>query len=269
MLKLRIASGLGLGAVVIAAVVYLPRPWLAAFLLLIALIAVREWAKLAGIATRAGWIAYASLVSAVVAALWLAPQAWQAVLACGALFWVVAFVLVWTYPGSRTVLRSKPLMAAVGVLVVASTWLALVVVRTDHGPGVVIWLLATAAVVDIGAYFTGRRFGRIKLAVDVSPGKTWEGVLGGGLAALAWGVCGAAYFDGDFAEELPAWLAMVTVLFVVAVWGDLFESAFKRARDVKDSGAILPGHGGVLDRIDSVLAAAPTFAVLAPALLSI
>ena len=265
MLKLRLASGLGLAAVMIAAIVYLPDPWLAAFLLVLALVAVREWAKLAGIETRVGWIAYATVVSATVAALWLATPEWrQGVLVCGAVFWLGAGVVVLAYPRSRTLLQSKPTMVVLGILIVASTWLALVEARTDYGPGVLIWLLAAAAAADIGAYFAGHRFGRRKLAPQISPGKTWEGFAGGGLATLAWGVAGAALFAADLAGAVVSWLGMAAVLFLASVTGDLFESAFKRARGVKNSGAILPGHGGMLDRIDSVVATAPVFVVLAP-----
>jgi phosphatidate cytidylyltransferase len=120
-----------------------------------------------------------------------------------------------------------------------------------------VWLVLLVISADIGAYFAGRRWGRRKLAPRVSPGKTWEGALGGlGMVALmAWG--GAWYFG---LAPLP------TVLFGVAVGvssivGDLTESMFKRAAGLKDSGALLPGHGGLLDRIDSVTAAAPLYAL--------
>ena len=270
MLKLRVASGLALAVVVIAAIVYLPTPWLAAFLLLLCLLATREWAKLAGIVTRAGWLVYAFTVSGAVAALWVAAEdsSVAVVVPIGAtVFWILALGVVLTYPRSRIVLMSKSTMIAAGVVALPGAWLALVqTAKAPQGPGLLIWLLAAAAAADIGAYFTGRRFGRRRLAPQVSPAKTWEGAIGGAVAILAWGVVGALYF-GTAAPSLPGWLALVAVLFVASVTGDLFESAFKRARGVKDSGGLLPGHGGVLDRVDSVIATAPVFAVLAPVLL--
>ena len=271
MLKLRVATGLALAVVVIAAIVYLPTPWLAAFLLLLCLLAAREWAKLAGIVTRAGWLVYAITVSGAVAALWVAAEDSSSVAVAvpigAAAFWILALGVVLTYPRSRIVLTSKSAMIAAGVVVLPGAWLALVqTAQAPQGPGLLIWLLAAAAAADIGAYFTGRRFGRRKLAPQVSPGKTWEGAIGGAVAILAWGAVGALYF-ATAAPSLPRWLALVAVLFVASVTGDLFESAFKRARGVKDSGGLLPGHGGVLDRVDSVIATAPVFAVLAPVLL--
>ena len=270
MLKIRVASGLVLAMVVIAAILYLPTPWLAAFLLLLCLLAAREWAKLAGIVTRAAWLVYAIAVSGVVAALWVASEdsSWlaDAVPIGATVFWILALGVVLTYPRSRIVLLSRPTMVAAGVVVLPAAWLALVqTAKAPLGPALLIWLLAAAAAADIGAYFAGRRFGRRKLAPRVSPGKTLEGAIGGALAILVWGVVGAVYFGAE--QSLPRWLVLVAVLFVASVTGDLFESAFKRARGVKDSGGLLPGHGGVLDRVDSVIAAAPVFAVLAPVLL--
>ena len=261
-----------MAVVMIAAILYLPTPWLAAFLLLLCLLAAREWAKLAGIATRAGWLVYAIAVSGAVAALWVASEDSSpvavAVLIGASVFWIVALGLVLTYPRSRFVLLSKSAMVAAGVVALPGAWLALVqTAKAPQGPELLIWLLAAAAAADIGAYFAGRRFGRRKLAPQVSPGKTWEGALGGAVAILAWGVVGAMYF-GTAAVSLPQWLAVVAVLFVASITGDLFESAFKRARGVKDSGGLLPGHGGVLDRVDSVIAIAPVFAVLAPLFLA-
>ena len=272
MLKLRIASGLALAVVMIAAIVYLPAPWLAAFLLLLCLLAAREWAKLAGIVTRAGWLVYAITISGAVAALWVASEGSTpvsvAVPLAATVFWIVALVVVLTYPRSRFVLLSKPAMVVAGVVALPGAWLALVqTAKAPQGPGLLIWLLAAAAAADIGAYFAGRRFGRRKLAPQVSPGKTREGALGGAVAILVWGVVGAVYF-GAAAPSLARWLALAAVLFVASVTGDLFESALKRARGVKDSGGLLPGHGGVLDRVDSVIATAPVFAVLAPLFLA-
>lgn len=262
-LRARLASGVALAGVVLAAVAWLPLPWLAAFLHLLALVAAWEWAKLAGVESRRGWVLYAALLSAVATGLWLAPLAWSAALAVAAAFWVVALALVLAFAGKGVgaagPLQSTPAVLAAGVLAIGAAWLALLEIRSAGGAGVLLWLLAATSLADIGAYFAGRRFGRRKLAVRVSPGKTWEGLLGGLAATLAWGVA-AAWFDGW------QWLLAAAAVAAAAVVGDLFESALKRARGVKESGGILPGHGGILDRIDSVLAAAPVFALLLPLL---
>lgn len=247
----------------IAACIYLPPPWLAAFFLMLVLVAVREWAKLSGIETRPGFLAYAVLMAAVVAGLWLAPYGWRygflhVVLA----FWIVAIFVVWKYPASGRLFTSVPSMAGIGVLVIPGTWLALVELASLGGGELVIWFLAAVAAADIGAYFVGRRFGRTRLAPSVSPGKTYAGAWGGSVAALAWGVVGLWFFAGEL-NGVERWLGAAAVLFGAGLLGDLFESAFKRSRGVKDSGSIMPGHGGILDRVDAVLPAAPVFALIA------
>jgi phosphatidate cytidylyltransferase len=126
-----------------------------------------------------------------------------------------------------------------------------------RGPAIVLWLVLLVIAADIGAFFVGRSLGRRKLAPQVSPGKTWEGALGGlaTVALVAWG--GAAYFG------LPAWhcIGFGCGVGIFSVIGDLTESMFKRSAGLKDSGVLLPGHGGILDRIDSVTAAAPLYAL--------
>lgn len=265
MLKLRVATGASLAAAVAAAVVLLPLAWMAAFFHLILLVAAYEWAKLAGVETRLGFVAYAAVLSAAVALLWLFPGAWMPGLLLAGAFWLGAGAAGVLYPASAPLLRATPIALAGGVVALGGAWLALVVLKAatgSHGDSAgawqVVWLLAAVALADTGAYFAGRRFGRRKLAPRVSPGKTVEGALGGAVAVLAWSACGAALFDGSVAR----WLLLGVAVVAAAVIGDLFESAFKRTRGVKDSGGILPGHGGVLDRIDSVLPAAPVFALL-------
>jgi phosphatidate cytidylyltransferase len=126
-----------------------------------------------------------------------------------------------------------------------------------RGPAIVLWLVLLVIAADIGAFFVGRSLGKHKLAPQVSPGKTWEGALGGlaTVALVAWG--GAEYFG------LPAWqcIAFGCGVGIFSVIGDLTESMFKRSAGLKDSGVLLPGHGGILDRIDSVTAAAPLYAL--------
>ena len=265
MLKVRVATGLTLAVVVVAAVVLLPLAWMAAFFHLVVLVAAYEWAKLGGVETRLGFVSYAAALSAAVAFLWLFPAAWMTGLLVAGVFWFVAAGVVVRYPASAALLRTTPIALTAGVVALGGAWLALVVLKAatgSHGDSAgawqIAWLLAAVALADTGAYFAGHRFGRRKLAPRVSPGKTVEGMLGGAVAVLAWSACGAALFDGPIVR----WLLLGVAVVVAAVVGDLFESAYKRTRGVKDSGGILPGHGGVLDRIDSVLPAAPIFALL-------
>ena len=252
-LKSRVVTALILGAAVASAVVYLPTPPLAAFFYLFVLVGGYEWANLAGVSSRIGRVGFALALAAAGIALWF----WPAHLWAVAVFWGAALALVACFPRSSAVLRSTAAMLVAGALALGGAWVALVALRS-HAAGLVIWLLLATVLADTAAYFAGRRFGRRKLAPAVSPGKTWEGLIGAALATLAWAAAGAWFFDG----AVVTWLGVGAAVVAAAVVGDLFESALKRTRNVKDSGTILPGHGGVLDRIDSLLAAAPVFALL-------
>ena len=250
----RVASGVALAVVVVAAVALLPDAGRAAFFLVLTLVAAYEWAKLSGVGKPLGLVAWVSAIGGVLVGLWLVPSAGKAMLAVAMPFWFGALLFVVAYPTSGALGRSTAFMLAAGAVALGCAWFALTTLR----PGVVLWLLAAVAAADTGAYFAGHRFGRRRLAPRVSPGKTWEGAAGGALAAVACGAVGA----WALAEPLLKWLAIAAVVFVVAVVGDLFESALKRVRGVKDSGTLLPGHGGILDRVDSLLGAAPAVAVL-------
>ena len=256
-LRERVLSGLALAAVLVAAAMWLPLPWLAAFLHLLALVAAYEWARLAGVRSRLGFVGYAAVLSALAVAMWLMPAAWPLIVAVVAACWLAAVAAVWAYPGSGALLRPWVVLAA-GVVAIAGAWLALLAIRAAGGGLLLLWLLVATSLADIGAYFAGRRFGKRKLAPQVSPNKTWEGFLGGAAATLAWGAS-AAIAVGSW-----LWLLAAALVVLAAVLGDLFESVLKRSRGVAESGGILPGHGGLFDRADSVLAAAPVFAVLVP-----
>lgn len=243
---------------------WLPTPGLAAFLHLLVLVAAYEWAKLAGVETRAGWIGYAALLSALVVALWPLPSLRFLALMIAYVFWLMtASAVVVVYPHCADIVRRRAFQLPAGAIAIVGAWLALVVLHESRGPGFVVWLLAAVAAADTGAYFAGRRFGKRKLAPKVSANKTWEGLAGGGLAVLACAAGGAYLLPG----ASLAWLGAAAVVVPAAVFGDLFESVVKRLRGVKDSGNIIPGHGGLLDRIDGVLAAAPLFTLYALAAL--
>ncbi|MCW8855889.1 MAG: phosphatidate cytidylyltransferase [Kangiella sp.] len=181
--------------------------------------------------------------------------------------WVVAFVLILLYPKvGRVWLRGPWVRALFGLVFLASAWLAVVLIRStdivqDHYYGG--WLLLLMFVViwgaDVGAYAFGKTMGKRKLAPVVSPNKTWEGAMGGLITATVLSTI-AAFFIG-LSFSLAWFVLLALVLVVVSVIGDLFESMLKRQAGIKDSSQILPGHGGLLDRLDSTLSVAPFFIV--------
>ena len=259
MLRSRIITALILAPLVIAAIYLLPLYGFALAFWLIAAAGAWEWAGLAGVTGVAGRTGYLVVLAGLAGATWTVPAYWTCVLWLGVGFWSVAALAVLSYPRGAG-LSVHPLVALPAGLVAAwAAWMALVTVRAEPGGATwVLWLLFLVWAADIGAYFAGRRFGRRKLAPRVSPGKTWEGLAGGVAASLAV-TLPMLIPMGAFA---PVWVPLIMLLIGVSVFGDLFESVMKRARGVKDSGALLPGHGGALDRIDSVIAALPVFALL-------
>ena len=259
MLRTRLLTAAVLAPLAIAAVLLLPLAPLAVLMALIALLAAWEWAGLAGLASRQARAAAVALIAAALALLWTFPNARDVALGVAVAAWVFMAGVTLTWPRALQAMRSTPLALALSVPALAGAWLAVVVLKSlPEGGWIVVWVLALVAIADSGAYFAGRRFGRRRLAPAVSPGKTWEGLVGGAVAGLAWGLGAAAWLPGD------AWLWLVASIvgIIAAVFGDLFESALKRARGVKDSGALLPGHGGVLDRLDASLAALPVVACI-------
>ena len=254
MLTTRIVTGACYGIAVAASILFLPSAAMAAVFALLWLAGAWEWAGFARF-DGLGRGAYSAVFALAMAAAWLAaPAVAPWLLAVALLFWLVAFAGVLTFPRPF----GLPLVAATGFVVLLPSWLLLVRLHAaaPHGPGLAMTLLAIVWAADVGAYAFGRLFGRTKLAPAVSPGKTWEGMAGGVLlAALAAGV--AAAWLGVPVARMAA-LGVATAL--VSVLGDLTQSMFKRNVGLKDSGKLLPGHGGVLDRIDSLTAAIPLFA---------
>lgn len=259
MLRSRILTALILAPLVVSGLYFLPLPAYAVFFWLFAAAGAYEWAGLARVGGMPGRLAYVAGLAVLALATWQVPEYWRAVLWLGAIFWVLAAVVVVSYPRSGPIVSHRLVMIPTGLLVTLSAWLAFVVIRDQPGGASwVLWLLLLVWAADIGAYFAGRRFGRLKLAPQVSPGKTWEGFAGGLAASLLVALLMLVPL-GDLALW---WVPVVVLLAVLSVFGDLFESVLKRQRGVKDSGTLLPGHGGVLDRIDSLVAVLPVFALL-------
>jgi phosphatidate cytidylyltransferase len=200
---------------------------------------------------RVGYVAVVALLLPIVWYVTATPEGRNIVLAGAVVWWVGA--LGWIVFAPRYV---NPWSAALaGLLALVPAWLALVRLRLDPPRGAewVLFALLLVWVADIGAFFFGRRYGRVRLAPDVSPGKTWEGVVGGAAVSAIVAIAGGLWFNVPLYVFLPLCLAVVGF----SVVGDLTESLLKRFAGIKDSGTLFPGHGGVMDRIDSVTGAAP------------
>lgn len=178
------------------------------------------------------------------------------------LFWILAMVLIRKLPSSLLKLDMKLCyQALIGWFVLLAAWMFLSRLRTLYGTELAMYLLVLIWAADIAAYFTGKKWGKTQLAPEISPGKTVEGVYGALIAAVLCGIVLDLIFKVYNSAFIVAadfvFLSVVTVL--ISIYGDLFFSLVKRRRGVKDSGSILPGHGGILDRIDSLIAAIPVF----------
>ncbi len=248
----RIISAAFIAALLVGAVLWLPPLWSALALSLVLVAAGWEWSAFVGtrLPTR---IAFMVVLAALCLLWWLLSptEAGLRVLLWGAAaFW--SLVTLWLVTSRHT---TRALISLIGLLSLSFAWLALVRMRIDwvEGDLAVMYALLIVWVADSGAYFAGRRWGGAKLAPAVSPGKTWAGFWGGLAACAVLAVAAAIWRD------LP-WWSLLVVTLVVAVYsviGDLNESIAKRYAGVKDSGTLIPGHGGILDRFDSLLAAAP------------
>ena len=275
LLKYRLITALILIPIVIAALFLLPPLAFALVTLVVCMLAAWEWGQLAGFTSRSQRIWLAILCGFLLALMMLSVPAYhQSVpqvsgsLWLSLVWWLAALLLVLFYPGSAAIWRnSRPLRLLFGLLtIVPFFWGMLALRQYGYEQNLFTgawWLLYVMLLVwgaDSGAYMFGKLFGKHKLAPKVSPGKTWEGLIGGLLtsAVISW-------LFGRYAplNVVPTTLLACSVLAALAsVLGDLTESMFKREAGIKDSGHLIPGHGGILDRIDSLTAAVPVFACL-------
>jgi phosphatidate cytidylyltransferase len=258
----RIATAIPLAATAVGSV-WLPPMAFAAVTGVVVALAAWEWSALSGVGAPARRALYVAVVTGIGAALALVPGAERAtgfLMFAAALFWAAALALVVaTQAGRFSLARWPTLRASCGVFVLVPAWLGLVRLRIAHG-GVadVLFLLVLIWCTDTAAYYAGRKWGRHRLCEAVSPGKSWEGALAGLLAGILVAVLYAAYGNGP-ERAMVIFLAIAALTIAISIVGDLFESMVKRSANLKDSGTLLPGHGGVLDRIDSLTAAVPVF----------
>jgi phosphatidate cytidylyltransferase len=250
----RVGTAAVLLAILCAALFLLPRVGVAALMAVIIGIGGYEWARLCGTSVAVARV-YAIGIVIALAALVAVPLYGPPVYVA-AVFWLFA-VPTWFWLGVKP--AHAPALLVAGFIVLVPAALAVVMLQ----PLEALLVLAVVWIADTAAYFAGRRWGRHKLAPSISPGKTWEGAAGALVGGGAYAIILAAIAGGG-TRSMVVFAAASAVLVMVSIAGDLFESAVKRQAGVKDSGTILPGHGGMLDRIDSATAMLPVAAAVVP-----
>lgn len=276
-MKQRIITALILAPLVILAIFKLSLPLFVALIALVTVIGFWEWTQFVQLNSRVATLLPGIIVTGLSFA--LVPfdafslnhlsTSHYAILAIGFLWWIFSSALAITYPKSASLWQhSKFLRHLFGILTLLPFLWSIIMLRAEdvtldpyHGSKLVLYVCFIVWAADSGAYFVGKSMGKRKMAPHVSPNKTIEGLVGGLITALLVGWGTAQWFDIEFVS-IPAFIAITLATVVISVLGDLVESMFKRVSGIKDSSNIIPGHGGVLDRIDSLTAAFPVFALL-------
>lgn len=279
MLKQRIITALVLAPLALMAILFLPVFEFQIVIAGVVAIGAYEWAKMSGLDSRMSKAVY-TLIALTICVffaqiveqdlIWYQGQlnaVYRYILGVSAIWWLVSLGMIIAYPRFCGFWRHSIVIRALfGLLTLIPTWVAVVSLRTSlyeveplYGASLIFYVLGIVWAADIGAFFVGVKFGKHKLRPNVSPGKTLEGLLGGVAASFAIIAFAALHYQ---VEPSRIWLHIVIGGLTVGVsaLGDLNESMFKRCAGIKDSGKILPGHGGVMDRIDSLTAAFPVFA---------
>jgi phosphatidate cytidylyltransferase len=272
MLKTRIITAIVLMAVLLPILFLLPPYYLGAFFLVALLAAAWEWSRmLAPEAKKAAWLYATFCLVIILFLLGMQAVSWQfSLLMMSVLFWIFLAPFILAKGMNLSLQKFKPFYSILGLIILPATWFALVFLR-ELGLVFLLSSMALVWVADIGAYFIGKAFGKHKLAAQISPGKSIEGAIGGLMLCYLFALLCVVYLPlGD--TLFGAWairfgwvpmFLMVTVLVAFSVFGDLFESQLKRLAGVKDSSHLLPGHGGVLDRVDALIPTMPIAALLA------
>lgn len=271
MLRQRVLTALLMAGLFLAGVYWLSTPVLAAIFAVVIGLGAWEWAPLAGLVGLRTRVLYVGLVLACAFGLYrhtgigevVSREEVQPVVGLACLWWCFALLWVKSFPASAGLWSSRLGRSLMGVLVLVPAWFAAVyLLQVEARGAVMVVLVLIVAAADIGAYFAGRAFGKHALSPEVSPGKTWEGFWGGVLAAAVLSALIWSQLPERF-DHLGLVAAVVVALATAfaSVLGDLTVSMVKRVGGVKDSSSMLPGHGGLMDRLDSLCAATPTFAL--------
>lgn len=271
MLKQRIITALIMVGLFLAAIVFLSQSALAAVFALLVLAGGWEWSRMSGWESPLARALYLVVLAGVLGGLYVRcglgatpdREQVQPVFGLACLWWSFALLWVRSYPASAALWNHRIMRSVIGLLILAPAWTAAVYLLSyPRGGALLVTLILVVAAADIGAYFAGKSFGRHKLAPAVSPAKTWEGFWGGELCVALVALALWYFLPAQGAHiSLLAVLAILLATGMASVLGDLSVSMVKRESGTKDSGSLLPGHGGVLDRLDSICGAAPVFAL--------
>lgn len=258
MLKQRTKTALMLLPVALGGIFLLPVMLFSVFIAVVIALAAWEWASLSGFSNPLVRVAYGLLILELIYL--LSPVPPEFLLGVGFAWWLMALMLVISYPDSKRVWQNRVIRLVLGWLVLLPAWGGLVYLKSQsQGNWLILYVFLIVWGADLGAYFLGRMFGRRKLASVISPGKSWEGVFGGLLITTLIALL-VSWYQHLSLFECIGWVAVALVMTMVSVLGDILESMFKREAGLKDSSQLLPGHGGVMDRIDSLTAVIPVFA---------
>lgn len=261
MLKQRLVSGVLLAIVLVSIVLFAPHPVFAAAFAVLFGIGAMEWGRLTSLDTPTVETVFIAAYIAIVALLWwgrdgMLAQLWLNV---AAIFWVVVFVALRHYRQTTNhIPRWQRLLSISGLLLLPAAWTAFVALHNIH-PGWVLYIMMLCGLADSFAFLFGKMFGRHKLAPELSPGKTIEGAVGGLFSVLVFSLLVSVFWQSFSGVQIVAFVGLSLFVGLISIEGDLFESLIKREAGQKDSGRILPGHGGILDRFDSHIAASPIF----------
>ncbi len=259
----RFFSAIILAPLVVLAILYLNTQWLALMLGLFICLAAWEWARMISMRASTSGILYVGLVCILLGLAYYMLESkgsWLVVL--GAVFWwiIALFLVIAVQRQMLEMTKSRYYKALMGLFVLIPAWLSMVILhhRGQEGVILLVFLCVLVWIADISAYFAGRKWGKRKLSVRISPGKSWEGVYGAIMATMLYTLIYSIINSMQLIETM-LFITLCLVTTMASVLGDLMESLMKRAANVKDSSSLIPGHGGVLDRIDGLTAAGPIF----------
>jgi phosphatidate cytidylyltransferase len=263
----RIRSALWMVPLTILTILMLPTPYMGALTAMLLLAGLYEWAGLAMLKRKIPKLLYLLCNAVIVTAIAWLDDANQTLLMVttliGGIFWLFSLLWLWQFGFAKDQsLENTTLKLLSGSLACIPAWTALVWIHSsENGPAWALFAVGLIAIADSGAYLFGVNFGKRKLAPNISPGKSWEGFWGGLVCTVGLAIVCAFYFDDNQPRILAfALLGLLTGIF--SVLGDLFESLLKRHAQIKDSSTLIPGHGGLLDRLDSIVSGLTVFALL-------